>query len=492
MSEHAGLRSVLLRGVAWTMAAVLTMQVSRFVIAIVLARLLTPREYGLAAMVLVFSSLVLAFSDLSLGSALVQRQQVTERDRSTVFWTSLAAGSVLTLGGIAVAGPLADFYGESEVRPLFIALSLGFVLASLQTTQASLLQREMRFRVITSRRMAAVVIGGVVGIVMAVLDYGAWALVGQALATSVVSTVLLWSFSSWRPTLTFSLASLRDFGGFGMNLLGARLLNYFNRNTDSLLIGRFLGSSALGAYSLALNIMLLPFSRLVSPIQDVLFPAYSRWQDDRRRLAEVWLRVHRIVAALLVPAMLGLIVVAPDFVPVVFGDQWRPAIPVLQVLAIVGLLQSLAGLGTKVLEALDRPPTILRFSVLELLVTIPAFAVGLQWGVVGVAVCYAAATLPLSLLYVWLATRAVGVPLRSLFAALAGVVEAALLMVAGVWLVRAAFVAAEVDAPIRLAAAVGIGVLLYVPLCAWRAPDLRAEVARFRTRRRQGRVAVAT
>ena len=251
-----GLRSSVVSGAAWSLLSVATMQLSRFVVAILLARLLTPREYGIAAMALVFTTLVFIFSDV--GGALVQRRQVTEADRSTVFWTTFTVGLLFTIGGVAAAGPIADFYGEPQVRPLFIALSFTFVLTSLQVTQASLLQRELRFRALTGRRMASVVVGGVAGIVIATLGYGPWALVGQAIAVSVVSTTLLWVLSPWRPTLTFSPASLRDFGGFGLNVLGARLVAYFNRNTDALLVGRVLGSSTLGLYSVAYTIVVLP------------------------------------------------------------------------------------------------------------------------------------------------------------------------------------------------------------------------------------------
>jgi O-antigen/teichoic acid export membrane protein len=485
----SGLRSLVLRGIAWSMVAVATMQISRFIAGIVLARLLTPHDYGVAAMALIFSSLVLAFSDLSMGAALVQRPTVTERDRATVFWTSFAIGLLLTLAGVALAGPIASFYGEPEVRALFTVVSLSFVLMALQTTQASLLQREMNFRVITLRRMVAVVLGGVVGITMAVLDFGPWSLIAQQVTSTIISTLLLWTFSSWRPSLTFSLESLRDFGSFGLNLLGARLVGYFNRSSDALLIGKFLGSAPLGVYTVAYNVMVLPINRLVIPLQDTLFPAYSRLQSDRDRLTGVWLRVNRVAAAFLLPGGLGLIVVAPDLVPIVLGQQWRPAVEVIQILALVGLLQSLAALGGKVLEALNRPRTILRFSLLHFAVTVPAFVVGLRWGVTGVATAYAVVTVPLSVLYARLTTQALGLSLRTLARALSGVAQASAIMTLGVLLARLALIEAGLPAGARLAAAVIVGIGLYLPLCLWRAPELRIEVERIRMRKRQERAA---
>ena len=472
-----GLRAAVLRGAAWTMLAVVTMQVSRIAVAIVLARLLTPHEYGLAAMALVFASLVFLFSDLSLGVALVQRKRITEADRSTVFWMSFTIGWLFTIGGLALSGPVAAFYGEPEVQPLFAVLSLSFILTSMQVTQASLLQREMRFRELTIRRTVSIIVGGVAGIVIAALGYGAWALVGQQVAVSLVSTTLLWTLSSWRPTWTFSTTSLRDLGGFSLNLFGARLVNFFNRNVDSLLIGRVLGSSPLGLYSVAYNIVLMPLYRLVNPIQDVLFPAYSRLQDEPKWLAGAWLRVMELTGAVLFPAIIGLIIVAPDFVPVVLGDQWREAVPVIQVLALVGLLQGMGVAGSRILEALGQPGTIFRVTVLELVVLVPAVVVGLRWGVIGVAVAWAVVTIPIALVFAWLTTRALGLPLTRLFVALSGVTQAALLMGAIVWLAREGLVASEIAPAYRLALLIAIGAAVYVPLCLWRAPGVRREVS---------------
>jgi O-antigen/teichoic acid export membrane protein len=486
------MRDRLLGGVAWSMLAVGAVQISRVGVALVLARLLTPRDYGLAAMALVFSSLVLAISDLSLGAGLVQRREITEADRSTVFWTSAAIGLGLTLAGIGVSGPLASFYGEPNVRPLFMVLSLSFLLVSLQVTQASVLQREMRFKVINLRLAAGAALGGGVGIATAAAGGGAWALIAQQLTATVVSTAVLWSFSRWRPSLTFSTASLRDLSGFGLNIFGARLVDYLNRNVDNVLVGRFLGSASLGAYSVAYNIMILPLERLIVPIQDTLFPAYSRWQDDAGRLRSVWLRVLSVVAAVVAPAMLGLVVVAPDFVRVVLGARWHAVGPVLQVLAAVGLVQSLAMLGLRLLQAMDRTSVILRLALLECAVTVPAFALGLRWGIVGVAVCYGIATLPIQALLLRLTINALGMSPRDLVRAVAGPMEAAAAMALLCWLARTALLHTGASPALRLVAAIGVGGCSYPLLCLWRSPQVVAEVRGVLERRvadrRAGRV----
>jgi O-antigen/teichoic acid export membrane protein len=251
-----------------------------------------------------------------------------------------------------------------------------------------------------------------------------------------------------------------------------------NRNGDNILIGRYLGSAPLGAYAVAYNLMLVPLNRLMLPLQDALFPALSRWQDDRERMASAWLRVERVVAAVVVPAMLGLAVLAPDFVDVVLGERWHSAVPVLQVLAVVGLLQCLASLGDRVLQALDQTKTILRFYLVQLIVTLPAFGLGLRWGIVGVSICYGAVNLVLCPAYSLLTTRALGVSFWSLPRCLAGVVQVSLGMTLAVWAARMALVHESVPAGPRFALCVAVGIAVYVPLAAWRVPDLRGELRR--------------
>lgn len=473
------------RGVAWKVASGVLNQLSRLAVAATLAHLLSPHDYGLAGMVLAMAGLVLVFSDLALGTALVQRERLTEDDRSTVFWTTAAGGALFTGAGWLLAGPAAAFYGEPQVEPLLKAMSLGFVVASLAAVQTALLTREMDFRSLELRQMAAALLAGVIGIAAAASGAGAWAIIAQQLTALAVSTVLLWVFSPWRPHLRWSWHSLRDLGGYGGNVFGSRLLFYFNRNADNLLIGRFLGPAALGAYAIAYNLMLVPLSQISLPLQEVLFPAFSRMQDDKPRMTAAWLRANRLIGAISIPGMLGLVAVAPDFVAVVLGDQWKPAVPVLQVLAWVGLLQSLQGLNGTVLRAVDRTGTLLRYSVIVLVASLVAFAAGLPFGVLGVAIAYAVSSTLVEPYYTWLTTRALGTTLRAFAGALSGVAQAAVLMLAVVLAAREGLLAVDAPAAVRLLACIAIGVAAFGAFALWRAPELVAELHELRRRRSQ-------
>jgi O-antigen/teichoic acid export membrane protein len=461
------------------------------VVALVLARLLTPHDWGEAAMVLVFSGFVVVFTDSALGTALIQRRELLRADRSTVFWLSVAIGICLALGGIALAGPLAQFYGEPDVRPLFAAVSVGFLVSAIGTTQMALLVRDMDFRKLELRQIAATVVGSVTGVSIALAGGGPWAIVGQQLADSVTSTTLLWAISPWRPSATFSLASLRRLGGFAGNVFGQNLLYQAGRNLGSVLIGRFLGPASVGAYALATNAILMPFARIAGPLQQVFFPAFSRMTDDRERLAEVWIRAARLVGLLAIPSLVGLAIVAPDFVDVVLGRQWSDATVVIQILAVVGIVQAVQTLNGEVLLALNRAGTLLHFTLLWFVATTGAVALGLQWGIVGVAACYASATVLVEPVGAYLTTRALGIPLRRFVGAFSGISQATALMALMLLAGRAALVRADVPASARLVLLILLGGATFVACSWWRAPEVTAEVRAVLRNRRSGRVAAA-
>jgi O-antigen/teichoic acid export membrane protein len=481
-----------MRGLVWVGASQVGLQLTRAAVAIAVARMLTPEEYGLAALALVFSSLVLVFSDLALGAALIQRKTLSAVDRDTAFWVTAASGVFFSVVGVALAGPIAALYGEPDAAPLLAVLSATFFIAAIGAPQQSLMIRDMDFRRVEMLPMAGAVGGGIAGVTIAALDGGAWAIITQYVVGTLLTTGLVWLRSSWRPRLAFSFASLRDLGGFSIYMLGHRMLYYVQMNGDRFLIGRFLGTSALGVYAVAYNTMLVPASKIGGPLQRVFSPAFSRIQDEPERIAAMWARVTRLMAAVSVPALAGLVVVAPDFVPVVLGDHWADAVPVVQILAWVGIVQALQTLNSDILMARDRTRTMFRFSIVVTAGHLIAFSLGLQWGVVAVAAAYAISTTLIEPYQTVLAARALGVSPMVFFRSIAGVFQAALGMCAAVLLVRVTLVDAGAGELVRLVACVGAGAFVYLGLCLWRVPELTDEVrALLRRRRRSDAAALA-
>jgi O-antigen/teichoic acid export membrane protein len=356
-----------------------------------------------------------------------------------------------------------------------MAFSFAFVLEGIATTQGALLMREMKFRSLEIRIMAATLCGAAVAIGVAVAGGGPWAIVLQSLTSTAVGVVLLWRFSPWRPSFTFSKASLRVLGKFGGNVFGARLLLLGRGNVDNVLVGRFLGPAALGAYAFAYNIMLIPVNRLGTPVQEVFYPALAKLRD-LDRIAAAWLRANKLVAAVAAPALLGLMVVAPDFVHVVVGERWRRAVPVLQILTYVGLLQAVQLLNISVLQVADRTAVLLRYWVVVSVASVTSFVVGLHWGIVGVATAYAVCSTVMEPYYARLTGRAVGVSLAQFAKNLARVLAAAVLMAVVVLGARTLLIHAGAPALLRLVSCIVIGAAVYLPLCLLLEPILRVEL----------------
>jgi O-antigen/teichoic acid export membrane protein len=470
------LTGVVLGGVAWKATSHTVAEGSRVVVAIILARLLTPSDYGIAGMALVITSFVSVFADPSLGAALIQRPTISEQDRSTIFWTALGIGATLTAVGVALAGLVAHFFGEPQVRAIFMVTSLSFVLLSLAVVPRSLLVRRLAYRTLEIRDMTSRVVGGGVAILLAFAGAGPWAVVSNFLSTVVVSTVLLWLLVDWRPHFTYAKESLRNLGGFSSQSFGATMLSWGNLNLDNVLVGRVLGPAALGAYSLAYNVMFLPITRIGRPLSDVLSPAYSRIQGDRERLQRAWLRGKRMVVLLVVPGFLSMLVCAPDLIRVVFGTKWGASIVPLQLLCVAGLAHSLGMLNWGVLAASGKGGALLRLTLLTSFVTWTSFAIGLQWGIVGVAAAYATARWLLVLPEAWITSRAVSFAFRPTLFAGGAILPLGLGAAAVAVVVRELLVTMDVAPVLRIAAVVGTFLAAYVLLVRLALPGLVADV----------------
>ena len=471
-------------GVAWKAVSQILLQVSRMIVALIVAHLLTPHEWGIAAMVMVVVSFTVVFTDNAFGPALVQKPDLTETDKSTVLWCNVGLGILLALAGIALAGPLADFYGEPAVRPLFIAASIGFLVSCLGITHAALLMRAMEFRQLELRQIIATVVGGAVGVALALGHLGAWAIIGQQLAAALVSTALLWVLFRWRPRAAFSLESLRRIGGFAGTLFGENLLFQGGSNFGGLVIGRVLGAAALGKFGIASNVILVPAARVAAPVSQVFLPAFARISDDRKRLTDAWVRCMRLVAAVTFPALVGLAILAPDFVPVVLGSQWIGAIVLIQVGAVAALGTTLDPMMSEVLLVLNKPGTLFKLTLVALITSVIGLLVGLRWGIVGVMAGYAVA----SWINIWIrsyvVTRSLDVSVGRLLLSFAGVTKAVALMSLVLIVGRQALIAGDVSPALRLAALTALGAAVYVFACLRFSPEVRLELRRVRDRRR--------
>lgn len=419
-----------LRALGWSVAGQGGVQATRFAFGVVLARLLSPREFGLLAMVSVLTQFAIVMVDFGLGDALVQRRDLRETHRSSVFWAVVVAGCLLSVVTAAAAPWVAAFYGVEELSALTRMLAPLLVLRAVGTVPRALLVRELDFRRTVQIEGAAVVIAGALAVVLAWRGFGVTSLAVQLLAGTALESLFLLLACGWRPRAALRIGAVRDVLAFATSRVATRLVGYWGRRLDTLLVGKLLGAGPLGLYSRADGAVQFAVLYVARATARVMFPSLSLIQDEPARVRRAYLRATGGVALATVPVCLGLFVTAEPFVVGLLGGHWREAVPLVRILALGGLVRSITTLASSLYLSQGHPALHLRLSAVQMLVVLPAVLVGARWGVNGVAAAYAVAVALVAVPTLALAGRLVDLRVSEVLAhiapvALVGVVMAA-------------------------------------------------------------------
>jgi O-antigen/teichoic acid export membrane protein len=456
------LKQQTISGVKWSGFARGSQQIIQFIIAVILARLLMPEDFGILAMAIVFTGLIAVFNDFGIGSAIIQKQDLTENDLSSIFWLNVSIGIVTSLLTVIISPLIAAFYEKEILSQLLSLMALGFFFTSLSTVQQSLLIREMNFKKISMFEITSTVFSGIVAISLAYFGYGVWSLVWQGLTATIVMVLLLWLTSQWRPKFTFHVQSIKSVLGFSLNLLGFSTINYFSRNVDYLLIGKFLGAEPLGYYTLAYRLMLYPLENISAVVSRVLFPAFSTIQNDNARFRDAYLKTTRYIAFVTFPMMFGLFAVTNEFILTIFGPKWEQTIFLLKILCFIGMLQSIGTTVGQIYLAKGKTDWMFKWGLFTTVVTVLFISVGLHWGLKGVAIAYAARILVLSYPGYAIPFKLIGLKVKNLFQNLRTEFVVSLIMF--VFVLSSAFLQRRIgiDSEILLVSNVLFGITIYI------------------------------
>ncbi len=444
LARSAGFRRSVAEGVRWSAISLVAKQAGRALISVVLARLIGPRSYGIVGQATVYIMLTTFFLDGGFGAAFIQKEKVDDRDEASVYWITLAATAVMVLVTLLIAPALAAFFATPELTAVVRVLAIDVALLGLAGAPASVLTRRLRFRALGLAQVAGIVAGGTAGIVAATMGAQHWSLVIFSIVNDAVVLVLV-AAACGRPPLRPSRRSLSRLWSFGLSVTGAQFLYYTMRIADNVLVGKFLGATALGFYALSYRVLMLPQQTLGYVVNRVSFPVFSRLQDDRQQMGRYFLRATRLMAFVSFPAMALVFASARTGVPLVFGERWRPAATTMQILAIAGLMSSVQHLVRPVLYASGRQATALRIQSALTLTSVVAFAVGLRWGIAGVATAVAVVLWSFGPVLVRYAGREAGISLTDYARALQPAATGCVALLAAFALVAWAF--AVVDAP---------------------------------------------
>ncbi len=386
---HADLKNRSIKGGVSTVGAQVMAFSLTMISTIILARLLLPEDYGLIAMVTSITGFVLIFKDLGLAQAVIQKDQITQEEVSKVFWLNIFISVVLGAIIAALAPVLVYFYEEPKLYTITFAYSFVAVLGGLSVQHSALLRRQMHFRNLASITVSASALSILMGIVLGFMGAGYWALVAINVGNSFFSVILLWWKCSWRPDVTRVDKSIMDYVRFGADISGFNMINYFSRNLDNILIGKFIGSSALGLYNRAYQLLMIPITQLRDPLNAVGIPAMSSLDFKGERYRGYYKQYVFLLAFFSMPVVVFLAICAEPIILLVLGENWIEASLIFQLLAIVAFIQPAASTRGMVLISSGQSRRYLYWGLINAILVIIAFFIGINWNINGLIIAYA-------------------------------------------------------------------------------------------------------
>jgi PST family polysaccharide transporter len=454
-AQRASIFNLAARGIDFTF---------QFVSLIVLARLLTPADYGVFAMVMPFVWLLITFNDLGLASAVLQQPDLTERQASAIFRVNALAG-VSFAGHLLLGSPLiGSFYGDPRVTHISAILSLVVVVSGFTAVQQALLRRALLFEVLLRAQIASSGTSSVVAVILAWNGAGYWALVARTLVDPLIYSIVAWVSAPWWPRHADWGDATKTLLRLGRYYLGSTILYSITRQADSVLIGWRYGSAELGPYALAYRLFFLPIQQITWPLGHVMVPTLSRLRDDPDRLKRWYLKLLRLVTFAAFPPFLSLVICADDIVRVVVGPQWGTAAEILRLLAPVGAVLTAYSTCDWLLRARGLADRSFRWTVVSTSVCLLGYILGLPWGAIGVASGLAVANLILALPGFMYAIKGTTIQLTDSVRAILPCVALAILAVGSAWVLKHHI--AEDWHPITRLLATGVTIAL-IMACGW-------------------------
>lgn len=466
------IREKAIQGVLWSALQNWGSQVGSLLVFFLLARLLTPEAFGLVAMANIFLAFMQIFLQQGFAQSLIQRQDLGPDHIDTAFWTNLAIGACLTGFGLIAAGWVAAQFQQPQLVPILQVLSLLFLITACGNVQQALLERAFNFRATATRALAATLVGGVAGIGLALTGFGVWSLVGQQVIQELIGTLVLWQASDWRPRFKVSLPHFWQLFHFGMPILGFNFLNFLNSRADDLLIGYFLGAAPLGYYSIAYRILGVMQQLLVQTSQQIALPTFSRLQSDLEQFRQAFYTATQLTSLIAFPAFLGVLALAPELVVMLFGEQWIPSIPVLQVLSLAGIFQSISFFKSSVFMAMGKPSWSLWLSLLTVVLNLIGFSIAVRWGIVAVAAAFVIRGYLVFPIGQWAVSRLIHVPVLTYIKQFTAPLVSAIMMTGFVVFIKNWLLGITSAYILVVSISALLGALLYIGLIRFSSPAL--------------------
>lgn len=370
-------------GLFWAFGNTFIIKGLFFVATIVLARVLGPSEFGLMGMISVFIAIGASLVDSGLSTSLIRTQNADDSDYSTVFYLNLGISFFLYLIFFFGAPFIADFYNQDILTNIIRLYCLSFIITAFSSVQLTLLNKEMQFRKIMQYNIPGNIIGVITGIALGYLGYGVWSIVWMYLITQLIQSVMLWSFSKWKPSRNFSREKMKYHYGFGYKLTLSGLIDTVFKNSYNIIIGKYFSIQSLGYYERSQAFSDYPVSTLTGIISSVSYPLLAKLQGQKERITVVYKQLLQFAFFITAPLMLGMAAVAKPLFLLVLGEQWMNAVPFFQILCLGGMFYPIHVFNISVLKVYGRSDLFLKLEIIKKIVVVISLLVAFQFGIYG-------------------------------------------------------------------------------------------------------------
>ncbi len=353
----------------------------QFIVGIILARLLSPREFGLIGMLAIFIAISQSFIDCGFSNALIRKANCTQNDYSTIFYFNVSVAIFFYIMLFTFSASIASFFDEPQLKSLIQVLSLSLIVNSFSLIQRTILTKEINFKLQTLVSMVASIGSGVIAITLALAGYGVWSLVALTLSKAVLNSLFLWLWNQWKPAWVFSGESFKELFSFGSKLLVSGLIDTAYRNIYYLIIGKYFSAVELGYYTKADQFRALPSQNLNDIVGRVSYPVLASIRDDVPKLKTAYQKIIRSTMLITFVLMLGLAAVAKPMIVTLIGEKWLPAVIYLQLLCLVGMFYPLHALNLNMLQVQGRSDLFLRLEIIKKTLAVPTIFMGILFGI---------------------------------------------------------------------------------------------------------------
>lgn len=377
------LRKQATSGLLWTFTQQFSSQIISFTIGLILARLLSPSDFGTIAMFSVVTSIASSLIDGGMGSSLIRTKTTDDRDLSTVFWFNLGVAVGLYWVIFFIAPFIADFYSLEILTSIIRIYCIILIINALVTVQGVTFTKELDFKTAFKIQLPSQIIGGIAGMLFAYYGFGVWSIVFYTLIQSIISTTQYWLYSTWRPSFIFDKAKFKEHFGFGYKLTLSGLLNTTFNNIYTVIIGKMFSPMQLGFYNRADTLKQLPVAHLSTALNKVTFPLFSKLKDDNIKLKEVYKKLMKLVVFIIAPVLFIMIIIAEPLIRFLFTEKWLPAVPYFQVLALTGILYPIHSYNLNILKVKGRTDLFLKLEIIKKVLIVIVLIISLKYGIMG-------------------------------------------------------------------------------------------------------------